>query len=46
MTKDLNLPTVLLDQSNISKMLTLLFPCSTRKKLKEGENMAERYLFA
>ena len=33
MTNDLRLPAALLDQENVVKMLTLLFPCSTRKHL-------------
>ena len=33
MTEDLKLPETLLDIENIVKMITLLFPCSLRKKM-------------
>ena len=44
--KSLELPEALLDRENIVKMLTILFPCSTRKTLGEEEYRDTRHFFA
>lgn len=44
--KSLNLPESLLDRENTVKMLTILFPCSTRKPLGDEEFRDVRHFFA
>jgi len=44
--KNLELPESLLDRENVVKMLTILFPCSTRKPLGDEECRDVRHFFA
>ena len=45
MAEKLELPEVLHDYEHVIKMLTLLFPCSTRKPLPELNTMVDRVVF-
>ena len=45
MVEKLELPEVLHDYEHVIKMLTLLFPCSTRKPLPEISTMVDRVVF-
>ena len=46
MTQKLALPAALMDEENIIKMLTLIFPCSTRKPLPAMTSNVDRTAFA
>ena len=45
MVEKLELPEALYDYEHVIKMLTLLFPCSTRKPLPELNTMVDRVVF-
>ena len=45
MIETINVPTALQDYEHVIKMLTLLFPCSTRKPLPELSTIVDRVVF-